>query len=48
MYTRRIAEFVSGTIERLSEPRRRAAGSDSYWTPYSERQKDPRHYEKMF
>ena len=27
---------------------RRAAASDSYWTPYSERQKDPRHYEKMF
>ena len=27
---------------------RRAADSDSYWTPYSERQKDPRHYEKMF
>ena len=27
---------------------RRAASSDSYWTPYSERQKDPRHYEKMF
>ena len=27
---------------------RRAAASDSYWTPYSERQKDPHHYEKMF
>ena len=27
---------------------RRAAASDSYWVPYSERQKDPRHYEKMF
>lgn len=27
---------------------RRAAASDSYWIPYSERQKDPRHYEKMF
>ena len=27
---------------------RRAAPSDSYWVPYSERQKDPRHYEKMF
>jgi Saxitoxin biosynthesis operon protein SxtJ len=27
---------------------RRAAASDSYWRPYSERQKDPRHYEKMF
>ena len=27
---------------------RRAAASDSYWRPYSERQKDSRHYEKMF
>ena len=27
---------------------RRAAASDSYWKPYSERQRDPRHYEKMF
>jgi len=27
---------------------RRAARGDSYWKPYSERQKDPRHYEKMF
>jgi hypothetical protein len=27
---------------------RRAAGSDSYWRPYAERQRDPRHYEKMF
>ncbi len=27
---------------------RRAAASDSYWQPYSERQRDPRHYEKMF
>ena len=27
---------------------RRAASSDSYWRPYSERQRDPRHYEKMF
>ncbi|MDX6499479.1 MAG: hypothetical protein QOG23_2739 [Blastocatellia bacterium] len=40
-----------GVIKRLFgwDPlNRRAAGSDSYWTPYSERQKDPRHYEKMF
>jgi hypothetical protein len=28
--------------------RRRAKRSDSYWEPYSERQHDPRHYEKMF
>jgi len=27
---------------------RRAAATDSYWRPYSERQRDPRHYEKMF
>src|SRR5205807_6260740 len=28
--------------------RRRAATSKSYWRPYSERQRNPRHYEKMF
>ena len=27
---------------------RRAPKSDSYWKPYSERQRDARHYEKMF
>jgi hypothetical protein len=27
---------------------RRAPASESYWRPYAERQKDPRHYEKMF
>jgi hypothetical protein len=27
---------------------RRNAGSESYWMPYSERQRDPRHYEKMY
>lgn len=27
---------------------RRAGKSVSYWKPYSERQRDPRHYEKMF
>lgn len=27
---------------------RRSARSASYWRPYSERQRDPRHYEKMF
>lgn len=27
---------------------RRSAPRDSYWKPYSERQRDPRHYEKMF
>lgn len=40
-----------GLIKRLFgwDPlHRRAAASDSYWIPYSERQKDPRHYEKMF
>jgi hypothetical protein len=40
-----------GVIKRLSgwDPlHRRAAASESYWRPYSERQRDPRHYEKMF
>ncbi|HSP63304.1 MAG TPA: SxtJ family membrane protein [Pyrinomonadaceae bacterium] len=40
-----------GFVKRLSgwDPlRRRAARSESYWEPYSERQRDPRHYEKMF
>jgi len=27
---------------------RRAPAEDSYWRPYSERQRDPRHYERMF
>jgi len=27
---------------------RRAPAGESYWRPYSDRQKDPRHYEKMF
>ena len=27
---------------------RRAPKSESYWRPYSDRQKDPRHFEKMF
>jgi len=27
---------------------RRAPASESYWRPYSNRQRDPRHYEKMF
>jgi hypothetical protein len=27
---------------------RRAAPGESYWQPYSERQRNPRHYEKMF
>jgi len=40
-----------GFFKRLSgwDPlHRRAARSDSYWRDYSERQHDPRHYEKMF
>ena len=28
--------------------RRRAGASGSYWRPYSERQRDARHYEKMY
>jgi len=27
---------------------RRAPKTESYWRPYSDRQRDPRHYEKMF
>lgn len=40
-----------GVIKRLSgwDPLNRRAGrSESYWTPYSERQRDRRHYEKMY
>ena len=40
-----------GVVKRLFgwDPlHRRAGASDSYWRPYSDRQKDPRHYEKMF
>ena len=40
-----------GVVKRLSgwDPlSRRGARSVSYWKPYSERQRDPRHYEKMF
>jgi len=40
-----------GFVKRLSgwDPlHRRAPAADSYWQPYSERQRDPRHYEKMF
>ena len=40
-----------GFFKRLSgwDPlNRRAARSDSYWRDYSERQRDPRHYEKMY
>lgn len=40
-----------GVVKRLSgwDPlSRRSARSASYWKPYSERQRDPRHYEKMY
>jgi hypothetical protein len=40
-----------GVIKRLFgwDPLHRRAGpSDSYWRPYSERQRDARHYEKMY
>ena len=40
-----------GVVKRLSgwDPLSRRSGqSASYWKPYSERQRDPRHYEKMF
>ena len=40
-----------GVVKRLFgwDPlNRRAARGDTYWRPYSERQRDRRHYEKMF
>jgi len=40
-----------GVVKRLSgwDPlERRSAPKPSYWKPYSDRQRDPRHYEKMF
>ena len=41
-----------GVIKRLMgwDPlgRRNRQGGASYWRPYSERQRDPRHYEKMY
>jgi hypothetical protein len=40
-----------GVVKRLSgwDPLDRRSGSRaSYWRPYSERQRDTRHYEKMF
>ena len=40
-----------GVVKRLMgwDPlSRRAARGASYWRPYSERQRNPRHYEKMF
>ena len=27
---------------------RRAARTESYWKPYTERRRDPKHYEKMY
>ena len=40
-----------GIVKRLAgwDPlSRRSPGSVSYWRPYSNRQRDPGHYEKMF
>ena len=40
-----------GVVKRLLgwDPLDRRSGSrGSYWKPYSERQRDPRHYEKMY
>jgi len=40
-----------GFLKRLSgwDPlRRRAPSAQSYWAPYNTRQKDPRHFERMF
>jgi len=46
-----IAVTPIGLVKRLTgwDPlRRRSAPAASYWRPYSERQRDPRHYEKMY
>jgi hypothetical protein len=40
-----------GVVKRMTgwDPlRRRAHPEQSYWAPYPERQRDPRHYEKMY
>jgi hypothetical protein len=40
-----------GLVKRLTgwDPlRRRSASAPSYWVPYTERQREPRHYEKMY
>jgi hypothetical protein len=40
-----------GVVKRLfgwNPLNRRGGPSDTYWKPYSERQRNPRHYEKMF
>lgn len=40
-----------GVVKRLSgwDPlSRRSGSSESYWRPYAERQRDTRHYEKMY
>ena len=40
-----------GLVKRATgwDPLQRRSGSrDSFWQPYPERQRDPRHYEKMF
>ena len=46
-----VAIVPIGLLRRLmgSDPLRRRAGkSASYWTGYSPRQRDPKHFEKMF
>ena len=46
-----IAVTPIGILKRLTgwDPlRRRGQPATSYWRPYSERQRDPRHYEKMY
>ena len=46
-----LAVTPIGLVKRLTggDPLRRRAGSEpSYWRPYPERQRDPRHYEKMY
>lgn len=46
-----VAVTPIGIVKRLTgwDPlRRRARAAPSYWRPYAERQRDPRHYEKMY
>lgn len=46
-----IAVTPIGVVKKLTgwDPlRRRSAAAPSYWRPYPERQRDTRHYDKMF
>ncbi len=46
-----LAVTPTGVVKRLTgwDPLgRRRSPSDTYWVPYPERQRDPKHFEKMF